>query len=147
VYLLDTNVVSETMREQPAPRVMAWLNAQNETQLYLCSIVTTELIYGLIRMPEGKRRDRLASAIQTVVMQGFASRVLPFDLEASRACAALMAHRETLGKPMEFADAQIASIAMSRGFKLVTRNVRHFADAGLNVIDPWAGSATAETNR
>lgn len=134
---MDTNVVSELMRPQPAPAVLSWVNAQPADQLWLCSVVVAELLYGVGRLPHGARKRQLGEAVKAMVFEDFASRVLPFDLEAAAAYAQLVVQCESGGQPIAMADAQIGAICTVHGATLVTRNVRDFAQLGLNLINPW----------
>ena len=138
MILLDTNVVSELMRPSPAPGVLAWVNAQPSSELWLCSVVVAELLYGVARLPDGARKRHLAVAVEAMVIEDFASRTLPFDLEAAVAYAQLVAQREREGMPIAMADAQIGAICAVHGAALATRNQRDFAKLGLTLVNPWA---------
>lgn len=137
MMVLDTNVVSELMRAQPAPRVLDWVNAQPSEQLCLCSVVVAELLYGVGRMPDGARKLALLSAVQSMVFEDFAGRVLPFDLDAAVAFAQMVVQREKMGRAISTADAQIAAICAAHGAQLATRNIRDFASLDLQLINPW----------
>jgi hypothetical protein len=139
MYILDTNVVSELMRPAPAPSVEAWVAKQRATHLYFSSIGEAELRYGVAIMPAGRRREALAAAVDGLMREDFAGRVLPFDGAAARAYAGIAAARRSAGRPVSQADCQIAAIAHARGLALVTRNVRDFADMGIEIADPWVG--------
>ena len=138
MILLDTNVVSELMRPSPAPDVLDWVNAQPSSELWLCSVVVAELLYGVARLPDGARKRHLAVAVEAMVIEDFASRTLPFDLEAAVAYAQLVAQREREGMPIAMADAQIGAICAVHGATLATRNQRDFAKLGLTLVNPWA---------
>ena len=135
--VLDTNVVSELMRPEPDAAVLAWLNEQAADTLWLNSVVVSELLYGVARLPDGKRRAQLALAVQAMLAEDFAGRVLPFDLEAAVVYADLVAKRERQGQPIDVADAQIAAICLAHGATLATRNTKHFEGLGLTLMNPW----------
>ena len=137
MMVLDTNVVSELMRAQPASQVLDWVNAQPSDQLCLCSVVVAELLYGVGRMPDGVRKSAMLSAVQSMVFEDFAGRVLSFDLDAAVAFAQMMMQREKMGRTIATADAQIAAICAAHGARLATRNVRDFASLDLQLINPW----------
>jgi predicted nucleic acid-binding protein len=137
LIVLDTNVVSELMRKQPAPAALDWVNAQPSDQLWLCGVVVAELLYGVGRLPEGARKRQLASAVEAMIFEDFSGRTLPFDLEAAVVCAQLVTRRESAGEPIAMADAQIGAICALHGATLATRNVRDFAKLGLKLINPW----------
>lgn len=137
MILLDTNVVSELMRSQPETAVVAWVVAQARTSLFLSAVSEAELRFGVAILPPGQRQARLDHAIDGMIREDFAGRVLPFDSDAARAYAAIAAARRAAGRPISHADCQIAAIARSRGAAIATRNVRDFDDCGVKVIDPW----------
>lgn len=80
----------------------------------------------------------LASAINSILREDFAHRILPFDSDAAREYASIAAARRSAGRPVEPADCQIAAIARSRAMTVATRNARDFEDSGIEVVDPWA---------
>lgn len=138
MVLLDTNVLSEFMRPQPASRVVAWLDAQPSAEIYTSAVSRAEIELGLALMPVGKRRSALADAASAMFAEDFAGRCLPFDEPAASLYACLVAERNRAGRPISVEDAQIAAIALAHGLHLATRNVPDFAGIErLNVINPW----------
>lgn len=135
--ILDTNVISEVVRPRPEPRVLAWLAAQPNQDVYLTAITTAEVLYGIYTMPGGKRRTALDEAINLMFRHEFAGRVLPFDEAAGLRYARLVADLERAGRPMSAFDAQIAAIAGVHDAVVATRNVSHFAAAGVRLVNPW----------
>ena len=138
MLLLDTNIVSELMRKSPNPAVEAWVAGHSVEDMFFSAVGEAELRYGAAIMPEGRRRDTLVSDIETMLRAAFEDRVLPFDSGAARVYAEIAAARRLAGRPIAPADCQIAAIARVRGMAVATRNVRDFADTGIDVIDPWA---------
>ncbi len=137
MILLDTNVVSELMRPAPSPVVMAWFAAQPAASLFISAVTEAELRYGVMLLPEGRRRTDLMAAIEGMLIEDFAGRILPFDSAAAVAYAAIAASRREVGKPISQFDAQIAAIAQSRGAELATRNVADFEGCEVEVTNPW----------
>jgi toxin FitB len=137
MIVLDTNVLSETLRPKPAEAVSRWMRAQSLTTLFTTAICEAEIFYGLASMPAGRRRSALERAMASIFEEVFLDRILPFDSAAARAFAAIAAARRRLGRPIAQFDAQIAAIAYSRGAAVATRNVEDFADCGIKVISPW----------
>ncbi len=137
MIVLDTNVVSELMRPVPNPAVLAWVDAQSDRDLWLCSVVVSELLYGLARLPMGSRRAQLTQAFEAMLAEDFAGRVLAFDLPAAVVYADLVSAREQQGQPLTMADAQIAATCLAHGARLATRNVRDFEGLGLRWLNPW----------
>jgi predicted nucleic acid-binding protein len=137
VIILDTNVVSETMKQAPARRPMEWLGAQPAMDVYLTTITEAELLTGIALMPAGRRRNLIKSAWDALVERLYGERILPFDRGAAKELAHIVTSRRRLGPPIALADAQIAAMARSPGALLATRNVADFTGCGIAVVDPW----------
>src|SRR5260370_31080121 len=137
MIVLDTNVLSESMRPKPADSVRRWMEAQPRATLFTTSICAAEIFYGLALLPVGRRRLALEQVAAAIFEQEFSDRVLPFDSAAARAFAEIAPTRRQLGHPISEFDAQIAAIAYSRGAAVATRNLEDFAECGINVVSPW----------
>ncbi len=137
MIVLDTNVLSELMRQAPAELVVQWLDNQPNTSLFTTAVTQAEILYGVSILPDGKRKQGLGAAVGAMFERDFTGRVLPFDGPAAVAYAAICADRGPLGRPISQFDAQIAAIARSRGAALATRNTPDFDECGIHVIDPW----------
>ena len=140
MLLLDTNVVSELMRATPEAKVLAWVDEQRASSLFLSAISQAEVLYGIALLPEGRRKQGIAEAADLAFTRYFFGRILPFDSAAAGAYAAIALERRAIGRPIAQIDAQIAAIARSRGATLATRNTGDFEDCGIDVIDPWTTS-------
>lgn len=139
MILLDTNVLSELMRPAPAPQVLAWLDRQVPSQVYLCATVRAEIELGIALLPDGRKRQALYSVAQSMFQEEFAGRCLPFDESAAVRYAEIVAFRLRAGRPISVEDAQIAATALSCDLTLASRNVRDFSGIpGLRLVDPWA---------
>ena len=141
MILLDTNVVSEPLRQAPEARVIAWMDAQPMETLFLSAITVAELRAGVALLPEGQRRAGLQESLERRVLPLFAGRVLPFDLACTQAYAALVAKARAMGIAVAAADGYIAAIAAANGFAVATRDTRPFEAAGAAVINPWLDAA------
>jgi hypothetical protein len=137
LILLDTNVVSETMRRIPDPRVVEWLDAQAAETLYLSTVSLGEALFGIASLPDGRRKSELGLAFDARLAVLFADRLLPFDVAAARSYAAIMSRARASGRLLAVADGQIAAIAMVHGFAVASRDIAPFQAAGVAVIDPW----------
>ncbi len=135
MILLDTNVVSEAMKPEPAPAVRTWLDAQAAETLYLSSVTIAELMFGIGTLPKSRRRDKLTAALDGVI-ELFADRILPFDTRAARRYAALAVSARAAGRGFPTSDGYIAAIAAAHDFAVASRDTSVFKAAGLNVIDP-----------
>ena len=137
MILLDTNVVSEVMKTQPAEAVVAWLNAQDSERLYVSAVTIGEIAYGLRILPDGKRRSGLHERFERFVALAFDQRVLAYDESAARVYGELMGDRKELGLPMSVPDGQIAAIARLNHLAVATRNVLDFEHCGIDVLNPF----------
>ncbi len=135
--LLDTNVLSELLRAQPDPAVLAWVAAQPADSLFVSAVTQAEMLLGARLLPVGKRRQQLEQALYAMFSEDFASRVLPFDSSAAADYAEAVAARRRAGTPISQFDAQIAAVALSHRLGVATRNVADFEGCGLTVINPW----------
>src|SRR5277367_2676403 len=115
MILLDTNVISETMREQPNPTVRAWLRALPRSEVWTSSVVIAELLFGIELMPSGRKRRFLIEAVEEMIVEDFRGQILTFNLPAARQYAQILAARRKLGRPIREMDAQIAAIARVHG--------------------------------
>ncbi len=138
MIVLDTNIISEFMVSPPAEPVLAWLNAQDASNLYLTTISIAEISFGLRVMPDGRSRRLLADRFEQLLAAAFESRVLSFDEDAGRAYGEIRGHRRELGRPMSNFDGQIAAIARTKGLAVATRNIKDFEDCGLELINPFS---------
>ena len=137
MILLDTNVVSEPLRQAPDARVTEWIDAQAIETLFLSAITVAELRAGMALLPAGKRRSGLQESLETRVLPLFAGRVLPFDLGCTQSYAELMAKARATGLAISSADAYIAAIATAKGLTVATRDTGPFKAVGAKVINPW----------
>jgi hypothetical protein len=138
VILLDTNVLSALMRREAEATVVGWLDAQPPESVWTTSITVFEVRLGLELLAAGRRRRLLEEAFAKALEEDLENRVADFDPPAAEAAARIAAERRRAGRPGEVRDVQIAGIAMSRKATLATRNLRHFEDLGLNLVDPWS---------
>jgi hypothetical protein len=137
VIILDTNVVSEPMKVGGAEAVVDWLDRQAAETLFLTAVSLAELLVGVETTPAGKRREGIGAALAALISRLFGARILPFDENAARAYAPLVARARANGRALSVADAQIAAIATVAGFTVATRDTAPFVAAGVPIIDPW----------
>jgi len=136
-FLLDTNVLSEPMKERPNSGVLEWLSQANEDEVFVSVVTITELRYGAERLATGKRRERFDGWLRRDLILRFAGRILAVDLRIANACGRLMARSDSLGRPIEARDAFIAASAEVHGLTLVTRNTSDFEPTLKAIISPW----------
>ena len=138
MIILDTNVLSALMRTLPEALVVAWLDRQPAESVWITSITLFEARLGLALLPTGRRRQALEAAFARLLKEDLENRVLDFDSAAAAEAASLAAERQKAGRPVDMRDTQIAGIALARRATLATRNVRHFGDLKIPIVDPWA---------
>lgn len=137
MILLDTNVVSELMRETPEQAVREWVEAQNPVNLGIATITIAEIQYGIARLPQGKRRTQLTQNFEAFVGHAFDGRIFPFHEPAAYLYGAMAAAREQAGVSADTVDMMIAAIAKSEKAAVATRNTKDFEKCGLRLINPW----------
>lgn len=140
MIVLDTNVISEVFRPRPEARVVAWLESLTG-EVAITAVTLAELMAGVRRLPDGRRKSDLSFRIDAAVAPYRGSRsVLPFDDTSAGPYAEILVAREAVGLPISTADAQIAAICRAHGATCATRNVKDFAHTGIELLDPWKKS-------
>lgn len=135
-YLLDTCVLSEVVKSSPDVNVIQWFQARKPHELCISAMTWGELHRGIARLPESKRRSELTLWLEQLEA-GFEDRILAFDQKTSEVWAQMIVQAEAQGKSMAAFDSIIAATARACDCKLVTRNVRDFAHADIDVLNPW----------
>lgn len=147
MIVLDTNVISELFRSHPNATVIGWLESLTD-DVAITTITLAELLAGVQRLPEGQRRTELMSAINSAIEPyRHTKSLLAFDEDAAVAYAHVVTRRNSLGRPISMADAQIAAICRVHGAICATRNVKDFIDTGIELFDPWSGEGGQGVSR
>lgn len=136
MIILDTNVISDAMKPEPTSIVRDWLDEQAAETLYLSSVTVAELLFGIGALPEGQRKQKLATLLDGLLSL-FDGRILSFDTDAARHYADLAVTARNLGKGFPTPDGYIAAIAATHGFAVATRDTSAFVAAGVPIINPW----------
>lgn len=137
MIILDTNVLSELMREYPERHVYGWVHRQNPDEVFTTAITKAEVYYGIEIKVHGRKREFLQSFADRLFGETFRGKVLPFDSNAALYFARMSASLKVRGRKMNEFDAQIAAIAHARGALLATRNIDDFEACGLDLMNPW----------
>jgi hypothetical protein len=137
VIILDTNVLSETIRSTPNEAVKSWLKQQSRTETFVTAISKAEMLAGVLILPEGRRREALSLLVEQLFDSQFRDNLLSFDNPAADHYAEIVATRRRVGRPIGILDAQIAAIAVSRGAAVATRDTEGFSGIGVEIVDPW----------
>jgi predicted nucleic acid-binding protein len=136
-YLLDTNCISELVRIQPEPAVVAWMEAADETLLYLSVLTLGEIRKGLAGLPQSKRRTHLETWLETELRVRFAGRILPIDAPVADRWGSLAARAKSEGKALATIDGLLAATALHHNLTVVSRNVNDFKNTHVSVLNPW----------
>lgn len=132
--LVDANVLSEATRPEPDPRVLAWL-ARHEREIVVDPVILGEIRFGIFLLPIGKRRARLERWFEDGVER---IHCLTWEAATGLRWAQLLAELRTRGRSMQIKDSLIAATALAYGLPLATLNRRHFEEAGIEIVDPFA---------
>ena len=133
-YLVDANVLSEATRPQPDPRVLAWLEL-HEQEIAVDPVILGEIRFGILLLPEGKRRARLERWFQEGIEH---IHCLPWEAATGLRWAQLLAELRAGGRSMPIKDSLIAATALTHGLAVVTLNRRDFEKAGVEIVNPFA---------
>ena len=138
-WLIDTNVVSEMMRPRPEPRVASFLDTIETEGIGLASITVWEVLDGIGRLAQGRRRRGLADRFHDLLDELFEDRIVEWTLADARACARIMEDKRSRGEALDghVPDAFLAAAAATRGLSVVTRNTGEFRNTGVETVDPW----------
>jgi hypothetical protein len=137
MIILDTNVISALMSIRPDDTVVRWMDKQPDSSIWTSSVTVFEIASGIELLPRGRKRDRLRSEFDRFIEEDIERRVLPFDGLAAETAASLVGARRRGGRLGELRDTMIAGIAIARRATLATRNIRHFDDLPVPVVNPW----------
>jgi hypothetical protein len=137
VIVLDASVISELGRPAPDPGVLSWLDSLEVSALATTAIAAAELLHGVARLPDGRRKQELTAVVRGILAEDFHGRVLPFDTSASVWYTEIVTGRDRIGRPIGVADAQVAAICRDQGASLATRRTADFEETGIELINPW----------
>ena len=133
-YLLDTNIVSETVRRNPNKAVIAWLDPLPAEALFVSVLTLGEIRKGIEALTDKRRREKLRLWLEHKLPAWFEGRVLPVDLAVADRWGRLLAE---VGRPAPSIDSLLAATALHHELRLVTRNAGDFDYPGLQVINPF----------
>jgi hypothetical protein len=139
MIILDSDVLSAAIKPGTPEHlvVLPWLDRQPVDTLGITTITLFEVLGGIERIDPGRRRSSMLEAFELAIAELFPGRIFPFDEAAARASAQLYGARRRVGRPVGSGDTQIAGIALARQAAIATRNVRHFGQLSIPVVNPW----------
>ncbi|MGW0006607.1 PIN domain-containing protein [Nocardia grenadensis] len=139
MIIADTNVVSELFKPTPDNHVLTWLEKSDDVTI--STVTIGEIWAGIENLPEGSRRAGLAT-LAAELFDEFGDEVEAYDFHAARIYGRVVAERRRRGRPIGYADAQIAAICLANDCAVATRNVKDFTDLGLTIVNPWVTTGT-----
>lgn len=134
-YLIDTNILSELRRKAPNAGVVAWFSKRPASSLYLSVLTLGELRKGVEGVADTERRMALLDWLEADLPNFFMGRILAVDTHVADRWGRIVAQA---GRPLPAIDSLLAATAAHHDLSMVTRNVKDFANLGLNVINPWS---------
>lgn len=132
-YVIDTNVISETARPKPDPRVIEWIRSL--PVLSLTAVTVYELAAGIRRLPAGRRRVFLEAWFADLLGSG--CEVLALDQDGALTSADIDVAARSKGRSIEHRDLLVLGIARARAFGIATRNVSHFRGLNVPIYNPF----------
>ncbi len=136
-FLLDTNVLSEITKVRPAVQVEQWLENTCESELYISVITLSEILRGIARLAESRRRTMLEQWLDNTLRPWFEDRILPVTQPVAERLGHLAGQQDALGFTIPIADGLIAATALEYELTLVTRNVKDFTRMQVPLFNPW----------
>ena len=137
MFILDTNVLSELMNAEGASIVLEWADSIPKSDLFITALSCAELWYGIALREEGRKKNLLIRQAEKMFNEDFRGRILPFDEPAALQFADITVRHKRLGRRVGIFDSQIAAIARANEMTVATRNVSHFRDCDVPLVDPW----------
>ena len=135
-YLLDTCILSETVRPRPDERVLHWFKTTDRTLMYTPAVVLGEIRKGIVRMPKGSRRNLLEGWLERYRVN-YVQRIVPFDADVAHSWGTLVGQLQSKGVSLPIIDSQIAATALHHDMTLVTRNVKDMESTGVRLLNPF----------
>jgi predicted nucleic acid-binding protein len=136
-FLLDTNVISELVKAKPEPRVTKWIEATEETLLYLSVLTLGEIRRAIASLPHSARRVKLEAWLDHELAIRFSDRILPIDQQVADRWGRIAGSAAARKSPLPVIDGLFAATAQHHNLILVTRNTRDIGATGVPAFDPW----------
>lgn len=142
-YLLDTCVISEALKPKPNENVIAWMQNQHESSLYLSVITFGEIEKGIEKSVDETRKRKLKLWVEEDLKQRFEGRIIPIDMTVATKWGEVQGNCEQRGKPMSAIDGLIAVTGLVHNCIVVTRNVSDMQQSSVELLNPWDTNAYA----
>jgi toxin FitB len=136
-FLLDTNCISELVRSKPDSRVLDWMEAAEESLLYLSVLTMGEIRKGVAGLSQSKRRTHLEAWLELELQARFSGRILPIDAAVADRWGLLAAEAKRKGRSLSAIDGLLAATALEHNLTVVSRNATDFASTPVPILNPW----------
>lgn len=136
-FLLDANCISELVRPRPEPRVLSWMDAADESLLFLSVLTLGEIRKGIAGLPQRRRRTHLESWFEQELRSRFAGRILSIEYAVADRWGLLAAEAKRKGTSLSAIDGLLAATALEHNLTIVSRNVADFANTPVPILNPW----------
>jgi toxin FitB len=137
-YLLDTNIISEYSRARPPVQpVRHWIDAQDESSLYMSVLTLGEIRKGIVLLPRSNKREQLETWLTLDLPARFRDRLLPVDAETAELWGAFAGEARLKGVSLPIIDGLLAATARRHGLTMVTRNIKDYEMWGVALVNPW----------
>jgi predicted nucleic acid-binding protein len=136
-FLLDTNCISELVRNKPEPRVLEWMEAADESLLYLSVLTLGEIRKGVAGLPRGKRQTQLEMWLELNLQARFSGRILSIDAPIADRWGLMAAEAKRKGRALSAIDGLLAATALQHSLTILSRNISDFANTQVPTLNPW----------
>jgi predicted nucleic acid-binding protein len=137
-FLLDTNVVSDLRKPRPNSGLVEWIDATDESKLFLSVITVGELRIGIEMQQDKRKRGALETWLVSDLLERFAGRVLSLDIDVAERWGRLEGRARAGSGKLPAIDSLIAATALQHGLTLITQNESNFARTGVPILNPWS---------
>jgi len=144
-FLIDTCCISELTKKHPDRNVMSWFSSHDETEMYVSVITFGELIKGVEKLTESKKKVELNQWINNDLKQRFRNRILDISMTEVKKWGEILAECENKGTPIPAIHALIAATARVHDLAVVTRNIKDMQPTGVLTVNPWEPIKNEET--
>ena len=136
-FLLDTCTISEPKQRRPNEKVLEWLDAQDESKLYLSVLTVGEIKKGITRLESSRKRAELEKWLEQLRMR-FSRRILPLSEKTFLVWGKMYGEFERKGVMRPSFDSFLEVTALEHDMIFVTQNVKNFQHSQVTILNPWA---------
>ncbi len=135
-FLLDTSIISEPKQKRPSEKVLEWLDAQDESKLYLSVLTIGEIKKGIARLESSRKKAELEKWLEQLRLR-FSRRILPLSEKSFLVWGKMYGEFERKGIVRPAFDSLLEATALEHDMIFVTRNVKNFHDSQVTILNPW----------